>query len=842
MRKRRFFTLLLGLCTVLMLPMAVSAAEPTEIIVNGEDILLAENNTVVCGKGSAVYDESTNTLTLTDATITQISTGSGSGAVNDQGAVKFDGDLNIVLNGVNKIDSAACGIVSTDAGTLTIKGDGSLTIDAVYFGIREGGINSSKNGQADIVIDGGNVDITSAGQGSFSGTGIQAEGDLKILNGALVTSKGEDTGVIGNAGIEISNSTVNTYATDTEGYQAMVSDKDISIKKSVVDASAASEYGDSAIWAKGMVKITDGSNVKVHDTIGNNIYTDTGDIEISGSTFTGTSSGDYPTLYAMNNVSISENSNVTVTAPASNGIFACNGNINIDSSTFTGTSVYPTLHSGYADISIMSSNITASATDDYAIYAYGEAKINGGTVLDITGSKGIGAEPVSLENVKGSINIDGAGQACIYSWSDISFTDCDELSLHGDLAVNAKKDITINTSDLEIFGDEPLYAVNDLSITDSQITVEAERRPIMAKDGTLTFDGETTSVKATGSWFINGSKIEIKNGTIDVDVTADPKESVMAAVFANKGIDISGGKVTAKVTGGEGITTRAMMSNGKIELTGGVITLEGDKVIYVSTNGGELSFGGQDWYQWTNSKLGKPVSSKDTPYVYNQEDSYVRFEPVGTKYKLNVENGEGSGDYMAGEKVEISAKPYDANGHFTGWSITGYDGDILGNVNEPTTTITVPPTAVTVTANYEKHSLTHQDSKDPTCTEVGWEEYDYCTKCDYSTYKEIPAAGHTAGTDWKSDETGHWKECVDCGAKLDKAAHNFKWVTDKEETAAEAGSKHEECTVCGYEKAVVEIPATGDNSKIALWMAVMLAGGAALTGTLVYNHKKKYTR
>ena len=190
MRKRRFFTLLLGLCTVFMLPMAVSAAEPTEIIVNGEDILLTENNTVACGKGSAVY-----------------------------------------------------------------------------FGIREGGINSSKNGQADIVIDGGKVDITSAGQGSFSSTGIQAEGDLKILNDAMVTSKGEDTGVIGNAGIEISNSTVNAYATDTEGYQAMVSDNDISIKKSVVDASAASEHGDSAIWAGGMVKITDGSNVKVHDTI-----------------------------------------------------------------------------------------------------------------------------------------------------------------------------------------------------------------------------------------------------------------------------------------------------------------------------------------------------------------------------------------------------------------------------------------------------------------------------------------------------------------------------------------------------------------------------------------------
>ena len=28
--------------------------------------------------------------------------------------------------------------------------------------------------------------------------------------------------------------------------------------------------------------------------------------------------------------------------------------------------------------------------------------------------------------------------------------------------------------------------------------------------------------------------------------------------------------------------------------------------------------------------------------------------------------------------------------------------------------------------------------------------------------------------------------------------HTYKWVTDKEPTATEAGSRHEECTVCGY--------------------------------------------
>ena len=67
---------------------------------------------------------------------------------------------------------------------------------------------------------------------------------------------------------------------------------------------------------------------------------------------------------------------------------------------------------------------------------------------------------------------------------------------------------------------------------------------------------------------------------------------------------------------------------------------------------------------------------------------------------------------------------------------------------------------------------------------------------------------HVFGTEWVSDAAGHWHVC-NCGDISDYAAHTFKWVIDKDATATEAGSKHEVCTVCGYEKAAVEIPATG---------------------------------
>lgn len=129
------------------------------------------------------------------------------------------------------------------------------------------------------------------------------------------------------------------------------------------------------------------------------------------------------------------------------------------------------------------------------------------------------------------------------------------------------------------------------------------------------------------------------------------------------------------------------------------------------------------------------------------------------------------------------------------------------------------------------------------------------------TYKSIPHI-HNHGADWKSDADNHWHECP-CGDRKDTAAHSFKWVIDKEATATTRGSKHEECTVCGYKKAAVEIPATGsavkpsdqpdnlgnttspktgDSSNPVLWSALLFISGGAVIGTTVVSRKKKYNR
>ena len=41
-----------------------------------------------------------------------------------------------------------------------------------------------------------------------------------------------------------------------------------------------------------------------------------------------------------------------------------------------------------------------------------------------------------------------------------------------------------------------------------------------------------------------------------------------------------------------------------------------------------------------------------------------------------------------------------------------------------------------------KHELVHHEEKAPTCTQIGWDAYDECSKCDYTTYTEKAALGH----------------------------------------------------------------------------------------------------
>ena len=113
-------------------------------------------------------------------------------------------------------------------------------------------------------------------------------------------------------------------------------------------------------------------------------------------------------------------------------------------------------------------------------------------------------------------------------------------------------------------------------------------------------------------------------------------------------------------------------------------------------------------------------------------------------------------------------------------------------------------------ADITAHTFKQIIDKEATATEKG-SKHEECTVCGYKKatvdIPKIDSHNHNYGTEWKHDETNHWYEC-ECGNKADITAHTFKQIIDKEATATEKGSKHDECTVCGYKKAAVDIPVT----------------------------------
>ena len=140
------------------------------------------------------------------------------------------------------------------------------------------------------------------------------------------------------------------------------------------------------------------------------------------------------------------------------------------------------------------------------------------------------------------------------------------------------------------------------------------------------------------------------------------------------------------------------------------------------------------------------------------------------------------------------------------------------------------------------HSMTKVDANPASCTEKGNIEYYKCDGCGKLF----------------TDATGNVELTAD-QVVVAATGHDYEWKIDKEATATEKGSKHEECKNCGDKKAAVEIPATGtpttptepnkpadtkspqtgDNSDMILWIALLFVSGGVLAGTTLYSRKRK---
>ena len=138
------------------------------------------------------------------------------------------------------------------------------------------------------------------------------------------------------------------------------------------------------------------------------------------------------------------------------------------------------------------------------------------------------------------------------------------------------------------------------------------------------------------------------------------------------------------------------------------------------------------------------------------------------------------------------------------------------------------------------HALEQHAAKAPTCTEPGWDAYETCSRCDYTTRKELPALNHAleqhaakaptcTEPGWDAYET-----CSRCDhttyAELPALNHDLEQHAAKVPTCTEIGwNAYETCSRCDH-TTYTELPALNHD-----YQAVTVAPTCETDGYTVFT-------
>ena len=285
--------------------------------------------------------------------------------------------------------------------------------------------------------------------------------------------------------------------------------------------------------------------------------------------------------------------------------------------------------------------------------------------------------------------------------------------------------------------------------------------------------------------------IEVSESRFDVSI---PEVGFLWMVNAETTIDLNGYTITFDngvyfADGPFVITDTSEQGDGKIQadamqvqammVAKAYLTLENGTLEAIE---GNLHIDFHSEFNMTGGSIINGVSTAKTSVV-NISGGTIAVEGVGENSPfaldcnkdsdVNITGGAFKGGISAGKEDDKSLSELVPDGY----AIKDADGNYIDkNLFSIGNTVTVEKhndhkfeNCVCNICEYEclhKDTLVQVEAKANTCTEIGWEAYEYCTACDYATtYVEFPATGEhiDADGDTMCDNGGEQLTCEDCG-------------------------------------------------------------------------------
>ena len=133
------------------------------------------------------------------------------------------------------------------------------------------------------------------------------------------------------------------------------------------------------------------------------------------------------------------------------------------------------------------------------------------------------------------------------------------------------------------------------------------------------------------------------------------------------------------------------------------------------------------------------------------------------------------------------------------------------------------------------HTMETVEATQATCTQPGVQDHTHCATCDQLFRQNKPVemealtsalASHVLGDTWLSDETIHWKTCVDCNEVFRQSAHK--------DTDADA-----QCDDCGFAMAQETAAAAEEPSGFSFLYLIPIVAAVAVAVPLAIKTAKK---